>query len=155
MKLDLSSLAGAVSQLEESLWYSHSEAAQSDPKLFRQFRNSAVQCFEFTYELCWKMLKRRLELDAPSPASLDSLGFRDLFRLGAEQGLVGDPVRWFGYRERRNETSHVYDEAKAEQVYETAVAFLDDARRLLQELERRNSRSTQGRAAGPGGGRGP
>lgn len=138
MKLDLNSLAGAIGQLDESLQYSHSEAARADPKLFRQFRNSAVQCFEFTYELCWKMLKRRLELDAPSPASLDSLNFRDLFRLGAEQGLIEDPVRWFDYRERRNETSHVYDESKAERVYETAGAFREDAHRLLQKLEQRN-----------------
>ncbi|MBI5529847.1 MAG: nucleotidyltransferase substrate binding protein [Deltaproteobacteria bacterium] len=138
MKLDLSSLVSALSQLDESLGYSRSETARSDPKLFRQFRNSVVQCYEFTYELCWKMLKRRLELDAPSAGSVDGLSFRDLFRLGAEHGLVEDPIRWFEYREHRNETSHVYDEAKAERVYETAAAFLDDAQRLLHELERRN-----------------
>ena len=62
MKLDLSSLSSALDQLEESLRYSTSEAAQADPKLFRQFRNSAVQCFEFTYELCWKMLKKMIRM---------------------------------------------------------------------------------------------
>lgn len=138
VKLDLTSLQGALLQLEESLEFSRSESAASDPRIFRQFRNSVVQCFEFTYELCWKMLKRRLELDAPSPESVDSLSFRDLFRIGAEQGLVDDPVRWFEYRERRNETSHTYNEAKAERVYETAAGFLADARALLAALERRN-----------------
>jgi len=32
--------------------------------------DSVIQRFEYTCELCWKMLKRRLELDAPSPGPL-------------------------------------------------------------------------------------
>ena len=42
------------------------------------------------------------------------------------------------YHDARNETAHTYDEATAEDVFETAQKFLADARELLQALEARN-----------------
>lgn len=63
MQLELSPLIRAVESLNKSLDYAHSPNAKNDPGLFEQFRNSSIQCFEFTYELSWKFLKRQLELD--------------------------------------------------------------------------------------------
>ena len=61
MSLDFSSLATAIGQLENSIAFAESDMAQSNDDLFEQLRNSVIQCFEFTYELSWKMLKRYLE----------------------------------------------------------------------------------------------
>jgi len=40
-----------------------------------------IQHFEFTYELCWKFIKRWLEMNI-SPSAADGVTRRELFRLG-------------------------------------------------------------------------
>lgn len=97
-------------------------------------RDSAIQRFEYTYELGIKMLKRILEQIEPAKSLVDELGFKDLIRLAAEKGYVADPEAWFAYRESRNITSHAYDEAKAESIYAILPAFAVDARALLSKL---------------------
>lgn len=111
------------------------QAAPADEEL----RDGAIQRFEYTYELAWKSLKRILELDAASPDSIDILSFRDLIRLGAERGFIEEPSEWFEFREERNISSHTYDEAKAAEVYASALRFRPVARRLLEKLEERIS----------------
>jgi len=83
------------------------------------------------------MLKRQIEAEAATPGETDQLGFRDLLRVGAEKGLIGDVEAWFRYRQMRGTTSHTYDLAKAQQVYEGVRPFVADARALLSALERR------------------
>lgn len=131
MELDLSNLRKAIDSLERAV--RRSLPAPEDEEL----RDAVIQRFEYTYELSWKMLKRRL-VDAPTPAEIDTLGFKDLIRQGAERGLIAKPQAWFEYRRQRNITSHTYDEEKATQVHQAAVAFLEDAESLFQDLERRN-----------------
>lgn len=46
-------------------------------------------------------------------------------------------MAWFAYHRARNDTSHAYNQAIAEEVYEVAGRFAPDARRMLDELERR------------------
>jgi hypothetical protein len=84
------------------------------------------------------MLKRHLEQVVPDPARIDSLSFRELIREGAERGIVAEPEPWFEYRHQRNPTSHAYNSAAAQLVFQTALGFRDAARALLAELERRN-----------------
>ena len=100
-------------------------------------RDACIQRFEFTFELAWKMLKRQLELDLPSSAELDTLSFRGLMRVGAEQGLIGDPGAWFVHREWRNLTSHTYNAAKAAEVRAALPAFAADAQTQLMRLQQR------------------
>lgn len=57
--------------LKKSLAYAHSPAAAAHSGLREQLRNSVIHCFEFTYELSWKMPKRYLEATEASPADLD------------------------------------------------------------------------------------
>jgi nucleotidyltransferase substrate binding protein (TIGR01987 family) len=134
MVLDLSSLERALAQLEKSLGYVESVMAREDAGIREQFRAAAIQAFEFTYELAWKMLKRRLEQDAPTPAEVDHLSFRELIRMGAERGFLSDPERWFEYRDKRNQTAHTYSESTAESVLAAAKRFEPDVRGLLEKL---------------------
>jgi nucleotidyltransferase substrate binding protein (TIGR01987 family) len=134
MALDFGSLERALAQLEKSLAYVASPLAQQDPALREQFRAAAIQAFEYTYELAWKMLKRRLEQDAATPAEVDRLSFRELIRAGAERGFVSDPERWFEYRDKRNLTAHTYSDATAETVLASATMFAPDAAALLERL---------------------
>lgn len=133
MKLDFSSLKKALESLNRAILRSQNESDDEE------LRDAVIQRFEYTYELSWKMLKRQIEQEFPTPSEVDRLSFRDLLREGAERGMITDVEKWMDYREQRNITSHTYDEQKAESVYESALSFYDDAKALLDELERRNS----------------
>jgi nucleotidyltransferase substrate binding protein (TIGR01987 family) len=140
MTLDFSSLRSAISQLEKSLKYAQSPLAKSDPDLFEQLRNSVIQCFEFTYELSHKMLKRYLEETAASPEEIDLDTFQNLIRTGNEKGLLrSDWLRWRLYRQARTDSSHTYDEGKAEAVYSMAPDFLEEAQYLYKQLVERSN----------------
>lgn len=139
MRLELHSLRKAVSALEAVL------AKSEDTELMRSLdevtrdavRAGAIQHFEFTYELCWKFMKRWLEMNV-SPNVADGVTRRELFRLAAEQRLIVDVEQWMRHHAARNETSHTYDPEIAERVYEAALDFAGDARSLLEALEARN-----------------
>ncbi|MBN1982562.1 MAG: nucleotidyltransferase substrate binding protein [Chitinivibrionales bacterium] len=133
MQLDLSSLEHAVASLEKAIVRS-----RQNP-LDLEIRDSVIQRFEYTYELSWKMLKRQLEQEVASVDEIDMMNFQDLFRSGAQRGYVADPTRWFVYRRQRNITSHIYDETKAQSVYETACEFIEEAKKLLAALQARNA----------------
>jgi nucleotidyltransferase substrate binding protein (TIGR01987 family) len=140
MSLDYTPLGNAIAQLEKSLAYANSPAAMADPGLREQLRNSVIQCFEFTYELSWKMLKRYLEETAANPSEIDISTFQSLIRLGNERALLrSDWRQWKTYRQARTDSSHTYDAAKAEAVFEVAHDFLGEARVLFDELMRRSA----------------
>ena len=140
MSLDYTPLGNAIAQLEKSLAYANSPAAMADPGLREQLRNSVIQCFEFTYELSWKMLKRYLEETEASPSEIDTSTFQNLIRLGSERALLrSDWRQWKTYRQARTDSSHTYDAAKAEAVFAVAHDFLGEARALLDALKRRSA----------------
>jgi len=62
---------------------------------------------------------------------------RELFRAGYEFGLLDDPEAWFPFLRHRNLTSHVYDDATAEQVFSSAAPFLAAVRSMLEAMEAR------------------
>jgi nucleotidyltransferase substrate binding protein (TIGR01987 family) len=132
MILDLSSLERAL----ESLGRAVTRAAGSPQD--EELRDAVIQRFEYCYELCWKMVKRRIEADAAVPADVDAMSFHMLMREAAERGLVRDVTRWLEYREQRSITAHTYDAAKARSVYQTAGPFLADAQGVMGELRKRN-----------------
>ena len=139
MKLDLSSLRKAVESLEKTIKVADDRAVMSrlneDQK--EAVRAGVIQNFEFTYELCWKFMRRWLDVNL-GPVYVAGVSRRQLFRLSAEHRLLSDVDRWMEYHDARNETAHTYDENTAEDVFETARKFLVDAQKLLQALEAHN-----------------
>lgn len=129
MAIDFYPLEKAINSLKRAL--DRAIGAPGDEEL----RDACIQRFEYTFELCWKMLKRQLEQELANPAEVDGYSYRHLFRIGAERGLVQDVEAWFDYRERRNITSHTYDEAKAARVFEALPAFAAHAEALLARLQ--------------------
>ena len=115
--------------------------AQSDPDLFEQLRNSVTHCFKFTYELSHKMLRRYLEETAASPEDLELGTFQNLIRTGNERGLLRtDWLRWRIYHQARTDSSHTYDEGKAEAVYSIAPDFLEEAKFLYDQLAAKSTK---------------
>ena len=137
--LDLASLRAAIQALANSVdVVSSPEFAVADPRWRDTLVAGVVQHFEFTFELCWKMLKRQLEREVPSPSELDGSSYRDLFRLGHQRGLIAAVEPWFEFRELRNITAHTYARDKAQKVASGAPALLAQARAMLSAIESRN-----------------
>ena len=96
-----------------------------------------IQNFEFTYELCWKLMKRWLEMNL-SPGLMEGVTRKQLFRYAAENFLIEDFNAWLLYHELRKKTSHTYDQEVANEIFNNAGMFLKDAKKFLKALEVRN-----------------
>jgi nucleotidyltransferase substrate binding protein (TIGR01987 family) len=127
-RLDFTSLSKTIGTLTKAL-----QASACAPK-DEFIRDACIQRFEYTYELCVKSLRRQLTVMADSPSEVDGLGYRDMIRMGVERGFIKSGTSWFGYRELRNITSHVYDPAKARKVFGALHRFLRDATNLRDKL---------------------
>ena len=134
MQLDVTALRNALASLERGLV--RYRPAQQDEEL----RDACIQRFEYCFELSWKMVKRRLELDISNSAEVDGYSKRTLFRVAAERGLVANPEAWFVYLVQRNKTSHTYDAKVASEVAAVIEDFSRDARALLEQLEQAGSK---------------
>ena len=138
MSLDLSSLSKAIEFLERTIKVAERSLTDgSDEDTVEALRAGVIQNFEFTYELCWKFMRRWLEVNLGT-VYVEGVSRRELFRLSAEHRLITDVERWMEYHEDRNETAHTYNEETAQAVYVTACEFVLNARLLLESLEARN-----------------
>ncbi len=133
MTLKLTPLENALQSLEEALQAYENTAFQAGTPEKELMRDGVIQRFEYTFELSWKTLKRYLE--EYGLERVDTLTNRELFRLGGEAGLLRKVEPWLEYLRRRNQTSHMYSEEIAQEVFLAAVQFVQDARYLLAHLK--------------------
>ena len=103
----LKQLENAVEIVTKELYSDHQ---------FNIIREGLIQCFEFTHELSWKVMKDYAEYQGYT----DVRGSRDALRQALQMGLINDAA-WMDSIEDRNLTSHNYDEEVAEEVYEAIV----------------------------------
>lgn len=92
-------------------------------------RDAAIQRFEFTFELFWKVLKEyalREGLDPRSPRASISTAF--------ELGLIQDEQLFLKMLESRNLASHTYLEENAEDIYTELPEFLKAMRAAVSGL---------------------
>ena len=139
MILDLTALQKACFSLEEAVANACDKdfidgLSDSQQKLIIA---GVIQTFEFTYELSWKFIKRWLSENLGS-IQVDGVTRRELFRLAAEHQLIKDVDEWMFYHAARNQTSHIYDEKIAQEIFETSKQFTHLATSLLKILETKN-----------------
>lgn len=138
MSLNLNSLQKAAGSLERAVKVASTKIkgkVNTDEE--EVIRAGVIQNFEFTFELCWKFMKRWLEINT-SAVAVDGVSRKELFRMAAESQLIKNVETWFEYNRLRNETTHTYEGKTAEDVYAAAVRFAIDARMFLQALEDKN-----------------
>ncbi|HET7294938.1 MAG TPA: HI0074 family nucleotidyltransferase substrate-binding subunit [Vicinamibacteria bacterium] len=127
----LASLDAALLRLEDVLRQPRNE----------YMRDSAIQRFEFCYELTWKGLKQACDASG-TPVFSPRDAFRTAFRLG----LIKDDPRWMQMVEDRNRTTHTYNERLAD-----AIRSRLDRHLVLMREARDALKSRQPpRAMGPG-----
>lgn len=134
-KLDFTSLEKAVATLESALrtYIQSKDSLEQDKRDL--MRDGVIQRFEYTFELSWKTMKRYLEMYGLE--KVDKLSNRDFFRSCFETGLIRDPEIWFGFLSDRNQTSHIYDQEIAADVFDSANKFMVDAKYLVEQLQKR------------------
>ena len=97
-------------------------------------RDATIQRFEYTYSLALKMLSRFINKE--SKEITHTMTFNQLIRTANQFGLLKSNLEiWDDYRQKRNSTSHTYDEAIALEVMSIVPNFKDDAEFLLSKLK--------------------
>lgn len=134
MTLALESLEKALNSLETSIRLHH-ERATEGIELEQALRDSVIQRFEYTYELCWKFMQRWLTDNVSPEAAQPLYSRKELFRLAARQRLIDDPTAWFAHHAARNVSAHTYNEDHARQAFQSALQLAADARTLLERLK--------------------
>lgn len=106
-----------------------SEALKKEKDEF--VRDSAIQRFEFTFELAWKAIKSHLEDSGIVPC----LSPKACFREAHKRGLIDYDTLWLDMVKLRNLTAHTYIEQVAEQVYGRLPEVLEAFQKLLASLK--------------------
>jgi nucleotidyltransferase substrate binding protein (TIGR01987 family) len=68
-----------------------------------------IQCFEYTYELAWNVMKDFLV----SKGYTNIVGSRDSISLAFENDLLDDGLVWMEMVKDRNKSTHTYNESTA------------------------------------------
>jgi nucleotidyltransferase substrate binding protein (TIGR01987 family) len=92
-------------------------------------RDAAIQRFEFTFELSWKLMYSVL-----SDQNISTYGTRNVIREAARLNLIDNPEDWFGFLQARNLTVHTYKESIAKEVYQRISAFPPLVDQLLTKI---------------------
>ncbi len=95
-------------------------------------RDGAIQRFEYSFEILWKIAKKVLAyygLDSGSP--------REIFRSMAQLGWIGTAKEWIVFLEARNATAHTYNEKTAVEVFNHACVFHTKALGLTAVLKKK------------------
>ena len=74
----------------------------------------AVQAFEVTQELSWKVMKDFLEAEGRT----DLFGSKTVVREAFNLGLISNDEQWLNTIESRNKTSQIYDEQETLRILE-------------------------------------
>ena len=139
MPLTYDHLRNAIAALDRAIGLTDDDEFMGalDEVAQQVFRAGLVQHFEFTYELCMKLIDGWMKLNV-NPRYLDGQNRRDRYRTAREYGLIADAEAWFSHHRARNDTSHMYDEEIAARVYAAIPEFARDSKLLLDVLERNN-----------------
>jgi len=132
--LDLTSFENAINSLTDVIDVYNSDVTNI------YMRDSMIQRFEYTYSLSLKMIKRYFAQSAFEKENLDGMTFNEMVRTANRMGLLCSNLEtWTRYRERRNLTSHTYDENIAKDVVAIIPDFKDEAEFLLNKLKEKLS----------------
>ncbi len=105
IKLQLATFDKVLAKLDKAL---KKDMAADDVYL-----DGVIQRFEFCFELAWKMMKAYLAYDG-----IEANSPRASIREGFAAGLIPNAEAWLDMLEKRNLSSHTYDEKTALDLYE-------------------------------------
>ena len=124
MSISIQELEKAVQSLNEAVVLYNTSNQEPQKKAFR---DAAIQRFEFSIELSWKVSMKIL--------GSTTAAAKNAIREMARNNLIDDPSQWLNFIDGRNETSHSYDDEVAKKVFTMVENFLPFAEKLVQNLK--------------------
>lgn len=128
-KLDVTPFETALNSLKEVI-----EVYNSD-KANLIVRDSMIQRFEYTYSIALKMIKRFFSQGAFVLENIEGMTFNEMIRQANKMELLKSNLEiWDNFRQKRNLTSHTYDEMVARDVVSIIEDFAIEVDFLLNTL---------------------
>lgn len=94
---------------------------------------SLIQAYEIVFELAWKVMKDYLESEGYD----DVKNARKTIRYAFQDGLIRNAEEWMGALEKRNSTSHTYNESVVIELVEFInTIFYRNVRDLYYHLQK-------------------
>ncbi len=111
------------------------EAIEESKKIdFSTLKDGVIQRFEFTLELSWKALKSLLNEEGVESATTPKSTIKE----GGKIGLIKNIEIWIEMLDDRNLTSHIYNQAIADEIYERIVnRYYEELKRNCEFLKER------------------
>jgi len=81
-------------------------------------KEALIQRFEYTHELAWNVMKDYLF----EVGNVSAIGSKDATREAFAAGLIADGDTWMEMIRSRNKTSHTYNEATADEIFEKILS---------------------------------
>ena len=101
------------------------------------YRMGIIGQFNLTFELAWKALRELLLLHGVNKAETGSP--REIIKAGYEFHFLSDEETWLDMLRRRNQTTHIYNEAIALELVDLIFdRYLTAFVNLREEMERRS-----------------
>lgn len=130
-KIDLTSLENAIKTFDEII-------ERYDREYYdNAIRDALIQRFEYTYSLTLKFITRFLKLNLPELE--DNLTFNEIIREANKFGILYSNLeKWTIFRQKRNISSHTYNEEIALSIVKIAKDFKDEVHYVLNCLKENN-----------------
>lgn len=119
-EIDITPLLKAKKKLDQAL-----QIARSDLE-----KTGAIKCFEYCYELSWKVMRKIL-----LKKGIETASPRDAFREAALNKLITDPEIWFEFIKQRNLSTHTYNEELAEELFLSLPKFQNEMNMFIHTIE--------------------
>lgn len=102
------------------------------PSLDELQRDGAIQRFEYTVELSWKMMRKYLIL-----AGMNDIGTspKNIIREAFADGLISDARVWLDFIEKRNLASHIYNQTQANDIFNVAKTLPPFVDELIHNIQ--------------------
>lgn len=108
-------------------------SCQNDKKIKEYIKDSCVKRFEYTYETSKKIMNKYLKKEYDKTEK--ELTINNIFREMYGLDLIKNFENWTDYREKRNYTSHEYNETFTSSIVAIIPQFILDVEYMITRLE--------------------
>ena len=106
--------------------------AENNERIKGYIKDSCIQRFEYTYESAKKIMNKYLKKEYDKTEK--DLAINNIFREMLGLGLLNNFENWIDYREKRNVTSHEYNDKWTYPILEIIPQFIEDVDFLIKSL---------------------
>ena len=106
---------------------------ETNSRIKEYIKDSCVKRFEYTYETAKKIMNKFLKKEYDKTEK--DLTINNIFREMYSLDLIKSFDNWAEYREKRNYTSHEYDDRYTYEILELTPHLIEDVDYLIHKLD--------------------